>query len=468
MVNIIQAIQDKHLFRPLFKNLETWASWIVFLKALFGLPMGEGELALYRQCTGRQAPPKKQFSEAWVPTGVRSGKSFIAALAAVFLACFRDYRAFLAPGERAMILIVAADRAQSQVILRYVKAFLNSNKMLSKLVEGERAEAIDLKGRVTIQVATCSYRSIRGFTAAAVICDEIAFWRSELDSANPAGEVLRAIRPRLATIPDSLLLCISSPWARSGPLYEAFSRHHGRDDSDVLVWNADTRTMNPTIKQSLIDRDAELDPEMARCEWGAEFRSDLESFLSLEAVEAVIMQGRFELPRMAGARYFAFVDPSGGRRDAATLAIAHNEKERVILDVARAWKAPHDPAVVLGHMADVLKVYNISRLKGDRYAGAWPEQEFRKHNIRYEPSDRDKSSIYLDFLPLVLSQRVELLDLKHLKNELVSLERRTRSAGRDLVDHPPKGHDDLANSVAGVCAMVGAAASRSAVNVRWL
>lgn len=454
-MDIISAIFDKNLFKPLFKNLETWASWIVFLRAIFALPMSKDELALFKQCTGRQNPPEKPFGEAWAPTGRRSGKSFIAALVAVFLACFRDYTRYLAPGERAHILIVAADRAQAGVILRYVKGFLASNKMLSKLVEAERAESVDLKNRVTIQVATCSYRSIRGFTVVACIADEIAFWRSEENAANPANEVLRAVKPSLATIPGSLLLCISSPWARLGPLWQAFNKHHGRDDSDVMVWSAPTTVMNPTISQKIIDRDTEEDPEMARCEWGAEFRSDLESFLSLEAVEAVMVQGRRELPPTPPIIYRGFVDPSGGRRDAATLAVGHKKNDLVVLDVARAWKAPHDPAVVVGEMAAILKNYGIHEVKGDKYAGAWPEQEFLKHRIRYQAADKDKSSLYLDFLPLVLSQRVELLDLKHLKNELVSLERRARSAGRDLVDHPPRGHDDLANAVAGVCSTIG-------------
>jgi hypothetical protein len=339
-MDIIKAIHDPHLFKSLFRDLQTWSSWMAFLKTLFALPMTEDDLALYSQCTGRTSPPTEPFRDAWVPTGRRSGKSFIAALVAVFLACFRDYKKYLATGERAMILIVAADRTQAQIIFRYVKAFLSANKMLSKMVIAEKAESIDLSNRVTIMVATSSYRSIRGFTAAACIADEIGFWRSDADAANPAQEVLRAIRPSLATIPDSLLLAISSPWSRTGPLWEAFNRHHGRDDSDVLVWAADTPTMNPTIRQSIIDRDTEADPEMARCEWGGEFRSDLESYLSIEAIEACIIQGRYEIPPIYGTRYHAFVDPSGGRRDSATLAVAHKEGERVILDVARAWRAP--------------------------------------------------------------------------------------------------------------------------------
>jgi len=454
MIDIIKAIHDEHLFKPLFRDLKTWASWVVFLKALFALAMTKSELILYGECTGRQTAPDKPCREGWCPTGRRSGKSFIAALVAVFLACFKDYRQHLAPGERAMILIIAADRSQAQNIFRYVKGFLAAIPMLSKMVEAENKESVDLVNRVSVLVATCSYKSIRGFTAAAVICDEVAFWRAD-DGANPATEVLRAVRPALATIPDSLLLCISSPYARSGPLYQAFQDHHGKDDSDVLCWQAPTLTMNPTISQALIDRDMANDPEAARAEWLAEFRSDLEAFLPIEAIQAVMVQGRYELPPMANLHYSAFVDPSGGRRDAATLAIGHKEKDLVVVDVARRWKSPHDPGIVAADMAGVLKSYRVRRVTGDRYGGAWPEAEFLKHGIGYTPADRDKSALYLAFLPMVLSGQVELLDNQTLFNELRAMERRTRKGGRDLVDHPPKGHDDLANAVAGVCSLLG-------------
>jgi hypothetical protein len=453
-MSIIDAVNDQHLFKPLFRNLKTWASWISFLKALFALPMSQQEIALYQRCTGREKAPGRTFREAWVPTGRRSGKSFIAALIAVFLACFRDYTPYLSPGESASILILAADRQQAAIIFKYVRAFLNANRMLSKLIENERAESIDLSNRVTISVVTCSYRSVRGFTAAAIICDEIAFWRSD-DGRNPATEVLRALRPSMGTIPDSLLLAISSPYSRSGPLWDVFNRHHGQDDSDVLCWQAATTVMNPTISQEIIDRDLALDPEAARAEWLAEFRSDLEAFLPESAIQAVTIQDRFELAPVSGAHYSAFVDPSGGRNDAAALAIAHVDNGRVILDLARKWPSPHDPAVVVKEEVDILKTYHVSSVRGDRYAGGWPEQEFLKHGIGYRAAEKDKSSLYLDFLPLVLSGKVELLDNKHLFAELRSLERRTRKGGRDLVDHPPRQHDDLCNAVAGVSVGLG-------------
>jgi hypothetical protein len=332
------------------------------------------------------------------------------------------------------------------------------------MIESEKTESIDLNNLVTIAVMTCSYKAVRGFTAAAVICDEIAFWRAD-DGRNPASEVLRALRPALATIPNSLLIAISSPYSRSGPLYDTFNRHHGKEDSDILCWQAATTVMNPTFCQATIDREMALDPESARAEYYAEFRSDLEAFIPEEAINAITIQGRYELPPQSNITYTAFTDPSGGRKDAASLSIAHITKDsKVISDVARSWKAPHDPAMVVCEQAEILKAYRIKKVIGDKYAGAWPEQEYRKYGITYQAAEKDKSGLYLDFLPLALSGSVELLDNKQLFTELRSLERRTRKGGRDLVDHPPKGHDDLVNSVAGVCVQLGVLTRESA----WL
>lgn len=467
MISIVDALHDPNLFRPLFKDLETWGAWQVFLKAVFGLNMTEADLALYRRCSGRETAPDQPFREVWAIGGRRSGKSFIAALAAVYLASFRNYRPHLAPGERAHILVIAADRVQARVVFDYCKSILSVNPMLARMVEAERAESVDLKNRVSLGVATCSYRGLRGYTLAAAVCDEVAFWRSD-DGANPATEVIRALRPALATIPRSMLLFISSPYARSGPLWEAYRKHYGCQDSDVLVWQAPTRVMNPTISQGLIARDLAADPEAARSEWEAEFRSDLQTFIPEEALEAVVVPGRHELPPQAGVTYTAFVDPSGGRGDAAALALAHVEGDRVILDLARRWPAPHNPQAVIQEMAEILKTYGVRRVTGDRYAGEWPRQEFQKHGVGYDPAPQDKSRIYLDFLPLVLSGRVELLDVKRLINELRNLVRRPRSGGRDLVDHPPRGQDDLANAVAGAVTLAGAGMVRPRPRVRWL
>jgi hypothetical protein len=119
--SILDAIRDQRLFGAAFKDVSTWRAWLVFLAGLFALPMSESEAELWRECTGRESLPQRPFNEARLVCGRRSGKSFTMALIAVFLACFRDYRAFLGPGEKCTIMVVAADRKQARVVLRFVR-----------------------------------------------------------------------------------------------------------------------------------------------------------------------------------------------------------------------------------------------------------------------------------------------------------------------------------------------------------
>ena len=74
---------------------------------------------------------------------------------------------------------------------------------------------------------------------------------------------------------------------------------------------------------------------------------------------------------------------------------------------------------------------------------------FQKQGINYSVSEMNRSELYLELLPLIMSGKVQLLDNTKLITQLSSLERRTARSGKDSVDHPPGGHDDLANSAAG-------------------
>lgn len=446
MIDIIQACRDPKLFGAWFKKRESWAAWFVFLKALFALPMDAGELSVFHALTGRTEPPTQQAAEAWLVIGRRGGKSFIVALIAVFLACFRDYTQHLAPGERGTVMVIAADRKQARVIMRYVKGLLEGVPMLRRMIQAQRGEAIELSNRIDIEIHTGSFRAVRGYTVVAALLDEVAFWRSE-ESANPDKEIVNALRPAMATIPNSLLIGLSSPYARRGVLYEAHAQHYGKP-SDVLVVQAESRTMNPSLPQSVVDRAYSEDPASAAAEYGAQFRSDVEGFLQPEWIDRAVETGVSELPPVQGVDYFAFADPSGGASDSFTLGIAHREGERRILDVCRGRRPPFDPKAVVSDYATILKRYGCGRVIGDRYAGEWVPSAFRDHGISYDPAELPKSDIYLNAEPLFATGAAQLLDQRQLLTELRQLERRTGS-GKDRIDHPPRGHDDLANAACG-------------------
>ncbi len=135
-ISILDAMSDPNLFGAWFRG-KSWALWRVFLAAQFGLPMTAEQAELYRKQSGRTILPTKPFREARLLCGRRSGKSLIAALIAVFLAVFRDYTAYLAPGELATMMVIAADRRQARVIMRYVKGFVAGVPFLSDMVVRE-------------------------------------------------------------------------------------------------------------------------------------------------------------------------------------------------------------------------------------------------------------------------------------------------------------------------------------------
>jgi hypothetical protein len=457
-LTILDVCNDPELFGPWFKDRTTWAAWFTFQKALFGIPLNDTELALFVECTGRREPAPGGYLEATLIVGRRGGKSLMLAATATFLACFRDWRPYLTGGERGVIMIIAADRRQAQSIFRYIKGLL-SVPLLAGLIERETSEVIELTNSVSIEIQTASFRTIRGRTVVASLNDELGFWRGD-DGASPDAEIFAALRPAMATIPGAMMFKGSSPYSRSGVLYDDYRRYYGKD-SPVLVWKAPTRTMNPSVPQSVLDEAYERDPASAAAEYGAEFRTDVEAFISREAVDAVVVPNLFELPPMFGVDYVAFVDPSGGSSDSMTLAIAHRENGRAILDAIREAKPPFSPESIVSEFATLLKTYSIKTITGDRYAGLWPRERFYVHGIEYLCSEKPKSDLYRDLLPLINSQQVELLDHQKLISQLCSLERRTARGGRDSIDHPPgAAHDDVANAVAGVLLLASASAKR--------
>jgi len=466
-VSPVAAMADPALFGPMFGGA-SWAAWRAAVKAICGAPMDAAERAVFFACTGRSVAPDAPAREAWLVVGRRGGKSRVAALLAVCLACLRDYAAVLAPGERGVLMVIAQDRKQARVVFRYVSALLDAVPALAAMVARRTQDALYLRNRIVIEIHTASFRSTRGYTVVGAVLDEVAYWRDEA-SANPDAEIVGALRPAMATVPGALLVAISSPYARRGLLYETFRREWGHDRG-VLVWRADTRTMNPTADAAVIARAREEDPARAAAEYGAEFRSDLEGYVTQEVLAACAVAGRRRLPPVPGVAYAAFCDLAGGGSggDSLTLAIAHCERREdgapvAVLDALYERRPPASPEGVVREMADALAAYGCAVVVGDRFAGEWPRERFAARGVLYEVSARTKHQVYRDALPALNSGRAELLDDARCLAQLGALERAARAGGRDAVDHPPGGHDDVANAAAGALLLALDAGARPAV-----
>ena len=281
----------------------------------------------------------------------------------------------------------------------------------------------------------------------AIIADEASFWRNEA-TTNPDSEILAAARPMLATTSGPLII-VSSPYARRGEVWNAYKRDYGPNgDRLILVAKADSRTLNPSLPEKIVARAYERDSAAASAEYGAEFRTDIESFVSREAIDAATVPGRIELPPVAGKSYVAFVDPSGGASDSMTLGIAHAEGDVAILDAVRETRPPFSPDSVVGDFVDLLNRYGIHEVTGDCWGGEFVRERFNSV-ATYRVSEKSKSELYKEFLPLINSKRVEFFDIPRLHAQLGGLQRRTARGGRESIDHAPNAHDDMINAAAG-------------------
>ena len=449
-ITILDALRDPDLFGDEVRD-PSWRPWVACAATLFGLAatLPPAEQALVARCLGRERLPDQPAREAWLVIGRRGGKSRCAAVVAVFLACLRDYSSILAPGEHGVVMILATDRRQARVVYDYVVGLLDASPVLQTLVVSRTRDAIALQSGITIEIHTANDRSVRGHTVVGAICDEIAFWPTPR-AAHPDTAILNALRPSTATVPGALILGLSSPAAKRGVLWGVYQTYYGVEDAPVLVWQADTRTMNPTVPAAIVEEAHARNPVAARAEYGAQFPDDLECVLRPEVLDAVVVPGRTELAPQDECAYVAFVDPSGGGTDSMTLAIAHHDGPLVVLDAVHEWCAPFSPEAVVSECAAVLRRYRIRIVIGDRYAVEWIKDRFRAHGVEYRFSAHTTSDLYLGLIPRIYSKTVTLLDHARLRGQLGGLQRHTSHGGRDRIAPPDGAHDDLATAVAGV------------------
>ena len=452
--SVIDLMEDPAWFASSFEG-PSWDGWKSLLKGIYQLPMTETELAFFLAHTGRTVPLSAPVREVCFTVGRRGGKSICLALMAVHAALAQDFSRIVAKGELAVFCIASATKNQARQILSYVRGLLESVPALAREITLDDGENIELKRlRVRFWVGAASPRSLRGFSVAFAALDEAAFMMTSDGSVNLDIEVLRAVRPALANIPGSRLVVASSPYARRGILWELHRTGFGHDDAPHVAIQAATIDLNPLIDPEFIRAEFERDPVSAEAELNATFRTDVEALVGLEAVTAVVVPGRYELPFRSGLTYRAFVDPAAGGADAFTVAISHSEDGKAVLDLVRGSRPVNglfSPEAVVNEFSEILKGYRISRVVGDRFAGEYPRELFRKNGIQYETSERTKSEIYHEFLAQVLSGKCELLDHPKVIKELLGLERRTSRAGKDSIDHGPGGgqHDDYINAAAG-------------------
>ena len=183
VISIREALASPDYFGRLLEG-DSWAAWRVLLIATVGEELTEDERVVFKALTGRETEPLEPCEEFWAVIGRRGGKTRAMAVLAAYIAALVDHHGVLGPGERGVVPILAASTQQAVQAYNFTAGVFANAPQLKGLVETATADTLRLRNGIDIQIRPASFRTIRGVTAVAVICDEIAYWRSE-ELANP-------------------------------------------------------------------------------------------------------------------------------------------------------------------------------------------------------------------------------------------------------------------------------------------
>ena len=310
-LSIIDVMDAPNGFQPWFEG-ESWNAWKTVLKAAFALPMTPQELIMFGELAGGRAPPKRRVRQLFVISGRRAGKDSVAALLAVHAATFEQgHLGKLRPGETAHFALIAVDRDQAGVLSSYIRSYFRQIPDLARMVTRQTRSGLELNNGVVISVQTNSFRQARGRTVLLCVLDELAFYRDE-NSQTPDIELHRAIMPSLMTLPNSMLIGISTPYRKAGLLYQMWRDHFGKDSDSVLVVQARSEQLNPLLDPVMVEEERQADPAAAVSEWDGRFREDLSSYVSIELIESAVDSGVHVRPPRAEFSYVGFVNSATG------------------------------------------------------------------------------------------------------------------------------------------------------------
>lgn len=183
-----------------------------------------------------------------VEVGRRGGKSSFLCRLGVTQAVWGDWE--VAKGDVGVVAVVSVSLDEAKRRLKTIKDILDA------IGEPHTATAvcIRLKRRpAEFRALACSLQGVVGFTAIAILADEVATWRDD-SGANPAREVLAKLSPTMATVPSAFQVLASSP-------DHVHTLHHERyllgDTEQQIASNAPTWVANPTITE---EQTRELEP----------------------------------------------------------------------------------------------------------------------------------------------------------------------------------------------------------------
>ena len=288
---------------------------------------------------------EKKINHAIWAMGRRSGKTFMAAVAATYM-CFVQADFFqrkVRKGEKWYIITVANDLGQSKIALENIRQLV-INSPFEQEVTRETAFEIEISNGCVFQAIPASARASRGKAVVAIIQDELAF-SLEGDANRGAEAMYNALSPSIAQFGrHGKIIELSSPWLTDGLFYEHFKQAESDEFPGMQALQIPTWEINVNLPWGcdFLENARKKDEESFWVEFGAQFAKSQSSLLASEIVDASVNKDRDIMVPMREymGTYILALDPARGGvgRDDYTACIVHYEGERLVVDKFHAFE----------------------------------------------------------------------------------------------------------------------------------
>lgn len=406
-----------------------------------------------------------------VVAGIRSGKSFVSACAALHAALTADLSRLMAH-EIPRFAIVAPRVDAATATFRLVVGIAESSAILRRFIDSEPTSDTIVIARpdgrrveIVVVAAARGGITVRNRWLVGFVLEEVAqFGDGDAGAVVNAEEIQSAAETRL--LPGCQGWLISSPYGPTGLLYQTYQKHYG-NPGRTLVVHAPTRALNPTFPQAQIDAIRADQPDVAAREYDALWIDADTAYLSAVSVDACTRP----LPSVIttpGAGAVAAMDP-GTRANSWTLAVAWPEsiaadaginaqRFRAIVGGVWSWQGskqtPLSPRDVLAEIGRLLAPYQVRKIHVDSWSfDAMQDHAMAAGLILAEHPATERDLPYQTLRALLGNGEVELPPDPVLRADLLSLRQRAHAGGTRI--HLPRTadgrHCDYAPSVALAC-----------------
>lgn len=395
-------------------------------------------------------------------SSARCAKTTMAVASALVDALHLDLSG-MAPGEVPRVTIISLKLDVADVPLTRLKGTIDAHPALKRMVISETAQTLtlrNLQGR-PIELAVIAGGKAGGGLAArwsaGLIADEAPRMNGREDGVANLDDALSVIRERL--LPGAQIQCLGSPWAPSGPVYDAVGTHFGKPSDDFVVMRTIGPHGNPSYwTRERLERLQRTDEIAYRINAFGDFIDPEQGLLSPIAIAKNVRKEKLDLPPNRALSYAAAVDPSeaSGSGNAFTLVIiereGRGEEARFRVALAREFRSG-SPSQIWSQIASHCKRYGVSTVVSDQWGGEAQREIAKQHEIdlrKRTTTARTKLEDFQNLATLIHSDRLELPEDKTLLDDLRSVRLVTTQSGQSI--HLPRTgdgrHCDYAPAVA--------------------